>query len=267
MDNLLHFLAGEQLYILSGLLVGVLVGLTGVGGGSLMTPLLILLFGVHPSTAVGTDLLYAAVTKTVGSTVHHSRKSVDWRVVRRLATGSIPATVIVLIALSHFGVDSKPVARVLSLTLGLVLLVSCVLLLLRNRILAWAVARDPDFGQSTSVRLTIVTGFVVGALVSLSSVGAGALGTIALMALYPRMPLVRVVGTDIAHAVPLTLLAGLGHWALGSINPSLLVALLTGSIPGIIIGSYAVRFTPEAILRPVLATVLGLVGLKMLAPT
>jgi uncharacterized membrane protein YfcA len=143
-------------------------------------------------------------------------------------------------------------------------LISAVLLVLKGLILRAAVRRDPDFGLKTSATLTIATGFVVGALVSLSSVGAGALGTVALMFLYPRLPTIKIVGTDIAHAIPLTLLAGLGHWWLGSINLVLLGSLLLGSIPGIIIGSFGARWTPEAVLRPILAAVLTLVGLKML---
>jgi uncharacterized membrane protein YfcA len=181
--------------------------------------------------------------------------------------GSVPATIMVLFALAHFGAESKAVSKTLSLTLGVALLISATLLLLRGRIIAWAEKRNPDFGKDTSAGMTIAVGFVVGALVSLSSVGAGALGTIALMALYPRLPIVRIVGTDIAHAVPLTLLAGLGHWMLGSIDLTLLASLLTGSVPGIIVGSLLTRYTPETVLRPVLAVVLGLVGLKMLSPS
>jgi len=263
--ELLHPAVLQPLYVVSGLLVGVLVGLTGVGGGSLMTPLLILFFGIHPSTAVGTDLLYAAVTKTVGTTVHHAGKSIEWKIVGLLAMGSVPATGLVILALSHFGSASPGVSKAISLTLGVALLISAVLLVLKGPIVKAATTRNPDFGLHTSASLTVLTGFVVGALVSLSSVGAGALGTIALMFLYPRLPTVKIVGTDIAHAVPLTLLAGLGHWWLGSINVGLLGSLLAGSIPGILIGSYAARFTPEIALRPALAAVLALVGIKMLA--
>lgn len=262
--NLLHSFGVQPLYVVSGLLVGALVGLTGVGGGSLMTPLLILMFGVHPSTAVGTDLLYAAVTKAVGTGVHSSGKSVEWRIVGLLALGSVPATGMVILLLAHFGAASPVVSRLISLTLGVALLISAVLLVLRGPIIRAATKRNPDFGLHTSARLTIVTGFVVGALVSLSSVGAGALGTIALMFLYPRLPTVKIVGTDIAHAVPLALLAGLGHWWLGSINMELLGSLLVGSIPGIVAGSFLARVMPEGALRPALAAVLALVGVKML---
>lgn len=251
-------------FVVSGLLVGVLVGLTGVGGGSLMTPLLVLLFGFHPSTAVGTDLLFAATTKSVGTLVHNAGKTVDWRVVGRLAVGSIPATAIALALIAHYGVTSGIITEVMSLVLGVALLLSAASLLVKDRIIRLALSRNPDFGMRTSTGLTVLVGFVVGLLVSLSSVGAGALGTVALLFLYPRMASVRVVGSDIAHAVPLTLIAGLGHWYLGTINFTLLGTLLMGSVPGILLGSWAARLMPERYLRPSLGVVLALVGWKML---
>jgi len=251
-------------YVVSGLLVGLLVGLTGVGGGSLMTPLLMLVFGFHPSTAVGTDLLFAAITKSVGTTIHNAGKTVDWRIVGWLATGSIPATILTLIVIGHLGTTSKTVTSLISLVLGVALLLSAVSLIVKDRVIAIAVRRNPDFGLHTSVWLTILVGFVVGVLVSISSVGAGALGTIALLFLYPRLPVIRIVGSDIAHAVPLTLIAGLGHWYLGAVNMRLLEALLVGSIPGILLGSFGARYVSEAWLKPALSLVLILVGIKML---
>ncbi len=259
----MHF-ALHPAYSVSGLLVGLLVGLTGVGGGSLMTPLLVLVFGFHPSTAVGTDLLFACCTKVVGTSIHNAGKSIDWRIVGRLAMGSVPATVLTLLAIAHFGTTSKGVATAISITLGVALLISAVSMLVKDRVIAYATRRNPDFGLHTSLLLTVLTGFVVGVLVSLSSVGAGALGTIALFFLYPRLPVVKIVGSDIAHAVPLTLVAGLGHWLLGSVNFSLLGSLLLGSIPGIIVGSLAARHTPDWVLKPSLGIVLTLVGIKML---
>jgi uncharacterized membrane protein YfcA len=251
-------------YVVSGLLVGILVGLTGVGGGSLMTPLLVLVFGFHPSTAVGTDLLFAAVTKSVGTTIHNAGKSVDWKIVGWMALGSIPATILTLILIAHLGTTSKTVTTMISLVLGVALLLSAISLMLKDWVTNLALRRNPDFGLHTSVWLTILVGFVVGVVVSISSVGAGALGTIALLFLYPRMPVVRVVGSDIAHAVPLTLIAGLGHWYLGTVNITLLESLLIGSIPGIILGSFGARYAPEALLKPALSLVLVLVGIKML---
>jgi uncharacterized membrane protein YfcA len=254
----------DPVYVVSGMVVGVLVGLTGVGGGSLMTPLLILLFGVHPATAVGTDLLYAAVTKSVGTGVHGVNRNIDWRIVRRLAAGSLPATLVTIVALHHFGATGPRAAALISGILGVALIITATTLVLKGWIVRLAIQRNPDFGLNASVGLTVVTGIVLGVLVSISSVGAGALGTTALMFLYPRLPVTKIIGSDIAHAVPLTLLAGLGHWWLGNINLLLLLSLLTGSIPGIVAGSYLTRFTPEGVLRPLLAAVLLLVAIKLL---
>jgi uncharacterized membrane protein YfcA len=252
-------------YSLSGLLVGLLVGMTGVGGGSLMTPLLVLFFGIHPTTAVGTDLLFAAATKTVGTTIHSAGKTVDWRIVRRLAMGSVPATILCLAVIAYFGVASKTVTNLITLTLGVALILSSVTLMFKDGITHVIARLYPNFDQTNPLGLTVGVGFVLGILVSLSSVGAGALGTIALIILYPRLPIVRIVGSDIAHAVPLTLLAGLGHWYLGTINFGLLGSLLVGSIPGIIIGSFTARYAPEAVLKTLLSLILAVVGVKMLA--
>jgi len=251
-------------YAVSGLLVGILVGLTGVGGGSLMTPILVLLFGFHPTTAVGTDLLFAAATKTVGTTIHSAGKTVDWMIVRRLATGSVPATILCLLLIAHLGAASKSVTSLISLTLGIALILSAIMLLFKDIIVRQIARRFPDAGSNSPAWVTILVGFILGALVSLSSVGAGALGTVALVILYPRLPIVRIVGSDIAHAVPLTLLAGLGHWYLGTINFHLLESLLVGSIPGIIAGSYLARYAPDRVLKMCLGAILAVVGTKML---
>jgi uncharacterized membrane protein YfcA len=248
------------LYPFSGFVVGLLVGLTGVGGGSLMTPILVLLFSVHPTTAVGTDLLYAAATKSVGTVVHNASKSVDWTIVRRLAAGSIPATAITLVFLQRIGTQSHQVTHTITFVLGIALLLTAVSVLFRGWIIRTATARIGVPSAATAAALTVVSGAVLGVLVSLSSVGAGAIGVTVLLLLYPQVPLVRIVGSDIAHAVPLTLLAGAGHWAMGDVNWSLFFSLLTGSIPGILLGSYIAPRIPEAGLRPVLAAVLLLVG-------
>ncbi len=251
-------------YALSGLLVGILVGLTGVGGGSLMTPLLVMLFGFHPATAVGTDLLFAATTKSVGSLFHHAGRSIDWAVVGRLALGSIPATALSLAVIAHYGSTSALISGMMSLVLGIALLFSALTLLFRARLVRLAHSRRPASSAGARGGQTVLVGLALGLLVSLSSVGAGALGTVALLFLYPGMTVVRIVGTDIAHAVPLTLLAGLGHWYLGSIDFSLLGTLLLGSVPGILLGSWAARRLSERWLRPSLGLVLALVGCKML---
>jgi uncharacterized membrane protein YfcA len=227
-----------------------------------MTPLL-LAFGIHPTTAVGTDLLYAAVTKTVGTAVHNAGNTVDWRIVRRLALGSVPATVMTIIVLSHLGAQSKEVTAAIKFVLGIGLMMTAVSIFFRG-VLARLVERH--FGDPTdrqAARLTVISGAVLGVLVSLSSVGAGAVGVTVLVLLYPRIPLVRIVGSDIAHAVPLTLVAGFGHWLLGDVNFALMFSLLIGSIPGIIFGSWLARHLPEAGLRPALAAVLAVVGANL----
>jgi len=253
----------NPLYTLSGLLVGGLVGFTRVGGGSLMTPLLVLLFGIHPATAVGTDLLYAGLTKICGSAVHSHNNAVDWRVVRRLASGSVPAAALALWTLAHFGADAKGTSTAITTTLGFALMLTAVALVFRRRLLA-AAAKVLDRRSDREIAgLTVTLGAVLGVLVSISSVGAGAIGVTALLMLYPRMPTVRIVGSDIAHAVPLTLLAGAGHWFLGSIDWALLVSLLSGSLPGIAIGSHFANRVPERVLRPLMAGTLALVGGKL----
>jgi uncharacterized membrane protein YfcA len=250
----------NPLYSLSGLVVGALVGFTGVGGGSLMTPLLVLLFGIHPATAVGTDLLYAGVTKITGSAVHNLNGAVDWRITRLLASGSVPAAAATLIALSYFGHDTKAVGQVITTVLGFALILTAVTLIFRRWLLAAVAATLETFHDRQIAWLTVLLGAVLGVLVSISSVGAGAIGVTVLLMLYPKMPTVRIVGSDIAHAVPLTLIAGAGHWWIGSIDWSLFAALLIGSIPGIAIGSSLASRIPDTVLRPLLAGTLALVG-------
>ena len=253
----------DLLYSISGFCVSLLVGMTGVGGGSLMTPLLILLFGIHPASAVGTDLLFAAGTKTAGTLVHGLNGTIDWRLVARLAAGSIPMTALTLVALSCFGIDSGAARGLITTVLGGALAATAAVLILRKRILALRAAYIGELDPRRAGALTVLLGAVLGVLVSISSVGAGALGVTAIILLYPKLSMPRVVGSDIAHAVPLTLVAGIGHWALGSIDWHLLGALLTGSIPGIILGSYVSVRVPEAVLRFTLATTLILVAGKL----
>lgn len=253
----------DPLYVLSGFGVGMLVGQTGVGGGALMTPLLIMMFGVHPATAVGTDLLYAAATKTVGTLVHGAHGTVDWRITRRLATGSIPATLLMMLLLSRFNLLDQDTSRLFAVGLGCALMATGVALLLRSRILVLTKGWTAGIGETGTAAMTVLAGALLGTLVSISSVGAGAIGMTLLILLYPRERLVTLVGSDIAHAVPLTLIAGLGHWMVGSVDITLLVALLCGSIPGIILGSAVSARIPEWVLRPVLAVVLLGVGLRL----
>jgi len=257
----------DWMYTLSGFLVGLIVGITGVGGGSLMTPLLVLAFGVAPATAVGTDLLYASLTKALGGWVHGRRGTVDWKVFRLLALGSLPATVATITLLKYFALDEKVLHSLVTSVLSVALLMTAAALLLKDWIKKLAQRKDGTVYELHHRHLpaaTIVTGVVVGSLVTVSSIGAGVLGTVALLFLYPRMSAVKVVGTDIVHAVPLTALAGMGHMALGTVDLVLLGSLLLGSLPGVYIGSHLSAKVPEKVLRPVLATMLLVIGGKLM---
>ena len=256
--------AVAPLYMLSGFAVGMLVGMTGVGGGSLMTPLLILLFGVHPATAVGTDLLYAAATKSAGTLMHGLGRTIDWRIVARLAAGSVPATVTTLFVLSRLELGHGAAAgRVITAVLGTSLFATAAALIFRRQLVAFYIAHVGELGERRTRALTVAMGGALGVLVSISSVGAGAIGVTALILLYPRLPTARIVGSDIAHAVPLTLAAGLGHWLMGSINWPLLGTLLLGSLPGIVLGSRLAARVPDAALRLILATTLAIAGSRL----
>ena len=252
-----------MLFVLSGLFVGFVVGLTGVGGGSLMTPILVLLFGVHPAMAVGTDLLYAAATKSVGTLVHGFKGSVEWRVTGALALGSVPASLAMVAWLSHTGPFAAGTSAAITSILGYALLLTSAAILSRRHIREFAASGAYTLAPSTRFALTVLTGAALGVLVSLSSVGAGALGVTALILLYPEMPTSRIVGSDIAHAVPLTLIAGLGHWMIGSVDFSTLGLLLVGSIPGIVAGSLLAPRMPDYALRLALASVLIVVGARL----
>src|SRR5215469_16698261 len=253
----------NPLYVASGFGVGLLVGMTGVGGGSLMTPLLILLFGIHPSTAVGTDLLYAAATKAGGSVVHGLARSVHWPAVIRLACGSIPASILTMVVIWQLDLNPASQRSLVNLVLCFALLLTAVSLIFRKSILDRYRTRMERVEESTIVIATVVTGALLGVLVSISSVGAGAVGVTALLLLYPRLPMASIVGSDIAHAVPLTLVAGAGHWALGSVDWHLMGVLLMGSLPGIVIGSYSAVRVPQTVLRVALAAVLIVVASKI----
>lgn len=253
----------DPLYAFSGFVVGMLVGMTGVGGGSLMTPVLILLFGVHPATAVGTDLLYAAVTKTGGSLVHGFARSIDWRVVGRLAGGSIPATVMTLALLSYLRLDDAAARSLITFVLCIALFVTAFVLVFGQSLVNAYRARAIEIAPERTRIATVMVGVALGVLVSLSSVGAGAVGVIALVMLYPQLPMAKIVGSDIAHAIPLTLVAGVGHWMMGSVDWSIIMSLLAGSLPGIFFGSYFAIRIPERALRLVLAATLFVVATRI----
>ena len=253
----------DPLYVASGFSVGLLVGMTGVGGGSLMTPLLILLFGVHPATAVGTDLLYASATKAGGGVVHGLAGSIHWPAVLRLAAGSIPASILTLLVLWQLNLDGATARNLVNSVLCFALLLTALSLIFRKAVLEKLRWRMERYDASRIARATVLTGAGLGVLVSISSVGAGAVGVTALLLLYPKLPMSRIVGSDIAHAVPLTLIAGIGHWVMGAIDWQLMGVLLIGSLPGIVIGSYCASRVPETALRLLLASTLILVAGKL----
>lgn len=272
----------------AGFIVGSLVGATGVGGGSLMTPILLLLFNVPAGSAVGTDLLFAAITKGVGTGLHGLNQSISWRIVTRLAIGSIPASLGTLWLL-HNVVNPESLSAILTTTLGVALVATSLAIffqpLLRKifrketaptrfvdgvdeaveqqRLIAEEAACE---ARPESAPLTILTGLVLGVMVTMTSVGSGALGVMVLMALYPKVRSVRIVGTDIAHAVPLTLVAGLGHASTGVVDYDMLGSLLLGSIPGIALGSHVAFRLPEKSLKRILAFILLFVGGRLLVP-
>ena len=257
----------DWMYTLSGFLVGLIVGVTGVGGGSLMTPLLVLLFGVAPATAVGTDLLYASLTKTMGGWVHGRRGTVDWKIVGLLGMGSLPASVLTILTLKYLALDEKSLRGLVTGVLSVALLLTGTALLIKDQVKKIARRKGSlifELHHRYLPAATIATGVLVGTLVTISSVGAGALGMVVLLFLYPRHPTVKLVGADIVHAVPLTALAGMGHLALGTVDMVLLGSLLLGSLPGIYIGSHLSSKMPEKVLRMVLAAMLLTIGIKMM---
>jgi hypothetical protein len=230
-----------------------------------MTPILVLLFRFHPATAVGTDLLYASVTKSVGTAVHGSQRTIEWRIVAQLASGSLPAAIVSLLVMNRLGPTSAHTSGVLNLLLAVALLLTGLSIFLRPWILSAAARYVRPTEQRDLALRTLLLGVMLGILVSATSVGAGALGTTALLILYPRLHVARLAATDIAHAVPLTLVAGIGHWLMGSVDVPLMLALLTGSIPGVVIGSIVSHRSPEKLLRPVMALTLVAVSMRMLA--
>lgn len=251
-------------YIVSGFAVGLLVGLTGVGGGSLMTPLLTLLFGVSPTVAVGTDLAFASATKTAGTLAHRFRGTVHWDIVRHLCYGALPAALLTTLALKYFGAMDKHIGQIIRYSIAGSVLLTVFALIFRGRMQAWALAHPEKQLQGRNlIIVTVVVGALLGTLVTISSIGAGAVGATILVLLYPRLSPAEIAGTDIAYAVPLTAIAAAGHWYLGSINWELLLALLVGSVPGITLGSLAAKAVPEKVLRGLLATTLTAVAAKM----
>jgi hypothetical protein len=260
----------EFAFVFAGFAVGLVVGLTGVGGGSLMTPLLIFVFGIKPHLAIGTDLLFAAFTK-MGGTVSLARaRVVDWRIVGQVAAGSIPATLATLHLLQRLGPANPATQTLMTTTLGLALLLTAIATFykaVRGKAAPTRIAPEL-IDQATRARhwaLPVLFGAVIGTLVTITSVGAGAVGVIVLMLLYPALPLPRIVAADIAHAVPLTLVAGLGHASIGSVDWPLLLKLLAGSLPGIWVGAHLVHKTPDRVIRSLLSLLLAYAGAKLIS--
>lgn len=257
----------EFVYILPGALVGFLVGLTGVGGGSLMAPILILLLGFQPAVAIGTDLWFAAITKTAGGYVHRHVGSPNWRLVGLLALGSLPAAIFTLVWLGA-SQDGRLDASLLMQLLGAALLLTAVITPLKQNLQAPLIALRDRMGAMLRPGQTIATvagAACIGCLVTLTSVGAGALVAVMLMLLYPlRLDTKSVVGTDIIHAVPLALIAAIGHSLFGNVDWHLLGWLLLGSIPGIVVGSLVTGKINENWVRMALSVMLAISGLKLL---
>ncbi len=254
-------------YSIAGFIVGFIVGMTGVGGGSLMTPILVLGFGVKPAIAVGTDLLYAAITKSGGILVHNKKGSIEWHIVGLLAAGSLPASVMAIYILKYLEKAGINYDELITSSLSIALILTSFALIFKNRL--HELGQNERFDAIRALHkqwqtpMTVIAGVILGVLVTLSSVGAGALGAAILFFLYPRLPAIKIVGTDLAHAVPLTAVAGLGHMHLGTINYWMLASLLVGSLPGIYLGSHVATRLPEKIVRPALAAMLLLIGVKM----
>ncbi len=248
----------------AGFAVGCLIGLTGVGGGSLMTPLLIFAFKVEPAVAVGTDLLFAAITKTGGIWVHARRHTVEWRIAGLLALGSVPTALLTVYIIGQVGTGDPLIEKFITNGLGIALILTAASILFKSKMhqLGDGLRQRYPALRAYRDRVTVLAGVLLGVLVPISSVGAGALGAAILMFLYPRIPTIRIVGTDIAHAVPLTAVAGLGHLQLGTVDTSLLTAMLVGSLPGIYIGGHFGTVVPDRIMRPLLASILLVVGVK-----
>jgi uncharacterized membrane protein YfcA len=254
-------------YSLAGLVVGFAVGATGVGGGSLMTPLLILFYGVSPAIAVGTDLLYASASKAFAVALHGKNGSVDWPIVGWLSLGSVPAALLTLLFIRWHG-PGDDLDRLIKLTLAAAIVLTATGTLLRNQLLAFAKHERFERLRRLHARgqrgLTVASGVAIGALVTISSVGAGVIGMMLLLLIYPRHTAIRLVGSDLAHAVLITGIAGLGHAGLGTVDYALLGWLLLGAIPGIWLGTRVGFRLPDRALRPAIAGLLLFIGAGML---
>ena len=255
-------------FVLAGLIVGIAVGATGVGGGSLMTPILILFYGIKPSVAVGTDLLYASISKAFGVVLHGRNGSVDWKIVGWMSAGSLPATGLTLIVLRN--IEPGPgVDQTIQLVLAVAIIVTASFALLQEPLAHLARRKGIVMPGGALARLqrplTVAAGVLIGCLVTISSVGAGVIGMMVLLLLYPRIEPIKLVGSDLAHAVLITGIAGLGHAGLGTVDYRTLVLLLCGAMPGIWIGTrIGFRLSPKPLKRLV-AGFLVFIGVTMVA--
>jgi len=251
-------------YIGAGAAVGLAIGLTGVGGGSLMTPLLIL-FGFPYNVAIGTDLLYASITKAGGMLAHSRQKTIEWRVVALLALGSLPASLITTQFLGNVFADSSEYQSILTHSLGIMLVLTALVIIFRGRLSVKEKFSPQQKPKKYAGIIVFFAGIFLGVFVTLSSVGAGAFGAAVLMLLYPHLKTVRIVGTDISHAVPLTLIAGLGHFfILGNVDLLLLISLLIGSLPAIHFGTKLAARMPSDLLQTLIAMILLGLGIKFI---
>ncbi|MEI9901292.1 MAG: sulfite exporter TauE/SafE family protein [Hyphomicrobium sp.] len=264
--DLLHT-GAWPLVISGGFLVGFLVGLTGVGAGSLMTPFLISGIGISPVLTVGTDLLFASITKSSAAWRHHALGNVDWPIVRWLAAGSLPGAAIVLAWIYFAEPDIHVLAAIIRQVLAVALVISALCVAAYPALKRYAM-QAPDAGAPAPARTlpTLILGFVLGVLVALTSVGAGAIGVVALTALYHSLSARRLIGTDIVHAIPLTFLAGASHFGMGNVDLPILGFLLIGSVPGIALGSRITGMVPDWVLRVTLALVLFWAAYSLINP-
>jgi len=243
--------------------VGAIVGITGVGGGSLMTPLLLTVYKLNPAIAIGTDLWFAALTKVSGSVAHARHGHVKWRITRLLLSGSIPASIVTVLLMQHFGYN-KSGSGTLTFSLGIALLLTAVVVAFKQSWNRIGLRLERWIPESRKAALTVLSGLILGVLVSLSSIGAGAIGATLILLIYPRLESRYIVGSDIAHAVPLTLVAGIGHAAMGNVDWTLLASLVIGSLPGIWLGAHLTRRLPDRVIRTLLCLSLITAGWKVI---
>jgi uncharacterized protein len=254
-------------FTIIGFGVGFIIGMTGVGGGSLMTPILVLGFNIQPAVAVGTDLLYAAITKSGGVLVHHKHGNIQWKILKLLFMGSIPASICSIFIIKKLDSAGVNYDNLIMTTLSVALILTGTFLLCRNQLRK--LSTNDNF---TSIKIihrkfrkptTIFAGALIGVLVTISSVGAGVIGAAFLFFLYPRFKAIKIVATDLAHAIPITAIAGLGHAHIGTVDFILLGSLVIGSLPGIFLGSHFGNFLPDKIMRPILAFMLLAIGVRL----